>query len=96
MDTIIKKIGHQKQSYCYSEKENKDDLLICTMNKDHTIMPSIVIGTYPLKEVKEKVTAGSLVALPMNAKTLEELSSIIHYIESKGYTIVSLQEHLEE
>ncbi len=96
MDTIIKKIGKQKQSYCYSEKENKDDLLICAMNKNHTIMPSIVIGNYPLKEIKEKLTAGSLIALPMSAKTLEELSSILHYIESKGYTITSLGEHIEE
>ena len=96
MDTIIKKIGKQKQSYCYSEKENKDDLIICAMNKDHTIMPSIKTSSYPAKEVKEQVTSGSIISLPMNNEVLEQLSTIIHYIESKGYQIETLENHLSE
>lgn len=96
MDTIIKKVGKQKTSYCYSEKENLEDLSICAINKNYTIMPDIVVSSYPLKEVKEKLQAGSIISLPMNNKTLEELSAMIHYIETKGYTITTLQEHLSE
>ncbi len=96
MDTIIKKLGKQKQSYCYMEEEKEDDLMICMMNKDHTIMPSIKVQNYPLKEVKEQLKAGSIISFPMNSKTLDELSSIISYIESKGYTIELLKTHLEE
>lgn len=96
MDTIIKKIGKQKQSYCYSEKENEDDLLICAMNKDYTVMPSIKLSSYPAKEIKEKVTSGSIISLPMTKEVLEQLSTIIHYIESKGYQIEPLETHLSE
>lgn len=96
MDTIIKKIGKQKQSYCYSEIENEDDILICAMNKDHTIMPSIKVSSYPAKEVKEQVTSGSIISLPMNKEVLEQLSTIIHYVESKGYQIETLENHLSE
>ncbi len=96
MDTIIKKLGKQKQSYCYMEEKKEDDLMICMMNKDYTIMPNIRIQNYPLKEIKEQLQAGSIISLPMNQKVLEELSSIISYIESKGYTIELLKTHLEE
>lgn len=96
MDTIIKKVGKQKNSYCYSENENLKDLEICALHKDHTIMPSIVVKSYPSKEVKEQLEPGGIIALPINDTVLNELSTIIRYIESKGYKIVNLKEHLTE
>lgn len=96
MDTIIKRVGNQKQSYCYQEEENEDDLLICSANKDYTIMPTMKVKNYPTKEIKELLTSGSIISLPMNQTVLEELSTIIHMIESKGYQITTLEEHLTE
>ena len=96
MDTIIKKVGKQKNSYCYSEEENLQDLEVCALNRDHTIMPSIVIQNYPSKEVKEQLEPGSIIAFPINDTVIQELSTIIRYVESKGYKIVNLKEHLTE
>lgn len=96
MDTIIKKVGKQKNSYCYSEEENLQDLEVCALNRDHTIMPSIVIQNYPSKEVKEQLEPGSIIAFPINNTVIQELSTIIRYVESKGYKIVNLKEHLTE
>ncbi len=96
MDTIIKKVGKQKNSYCYSEEENLQDLEVCALNHNHTIMPSIVIQNYPSKEVKEQLEPGSIIAFPINDTVIQELSTIIRYVESKGYKIVNLKEHLTE
>lgn len=96
MDTIIKKVGKQKNSYCYSEEENLQDLEVCALNHNHTIMPSIVIQNYPSKEVKEQLEPGSIIAFPINNTVIQELSTIIRYVESKGYKIVNLKEHLTE
>ena len=96
MDTIIKKVGNQKISYCYSEIENLNDLDLCALHKNYTIMPTIVIKSYPYKEVKDQLTAGSIISLPINDTVITELQSIIRFIESKGYTIHTLEEHLKE
>lgn len=96
MDTIIKKIGKQKVSYCYTEKENSEILDVCSMNLDYTILPSYVISNNPLKEIREQVSGGSIIAMPVNNMVIEELPLMIRYIESRGYTLTTLDEHLKE
>ena len=96
IDTIIKKIGKQKTSYCYNEKEDKTTLSACSLNKDYTIRPNIITDKNPLKTIKENLTSGSLISIKINNDTEEELKLIINYINSKGYKIVNLEEHLKE
>lgn len=96
MDTIIKKIGNQKVSFCYNEKPNKKALQVCAMNKNYTVRPTLIVDQYPLTEVKEKLTAGSIIALPINDTVIRELPVIIEYIKGKGYKIENLYHHLEE
>lgn len=96
MDTIIKKIAKQRISYCYTEEENEDTLEICSMNHDYTIMPSYVVQNYPLKEIKQALEAGSIISLSINDTMIQELPVVIRYIQSKGYTISTLSDHLHE
>ncbi len=96
MDTIIKKIGKQKTSYCYNEKEDKSALSICSLNKDYTIRPNIITNKNPLKKIKESLSSGSIISMKINSETEEQLKLIINYINSKGYKIVNLEEHLKE
>lgn len=96
MDTIIKKIAKQRISYCYTEEENEETLQICSMNHDYTIMPSYVVQNYPLKEIKENLEAGSIISLSINDTMIQELPVIVRYIQSKGYTISTLSDHLHE
>ena len=96
MDTIIKKIAKQRISYCYTKEENDEILQICSMNHDYTIMPSYVVQNYPLKEVKQVLAAGSIISLSINDTMIQELPVIIRYIQSKGYTISTLSDHLSE
>ncbi len=96
MDTIIKRIGKQKIGYCYAEKENEDSLKVCSLNKNYTIKPNIIIKDNYMKNIKEKITNGSIISFDMNNSLEQELPVIINYINSKGYSIVSLPKLLSE
>lgn len=96
VDTVIKRIAKQKKGYCYTETKNEDVLKLCSVNKNYTILPSIIAKEYPYKTIKERITPGSLIALEINELTLSELPSIIKYLESKDYKITSLETHLSE
>lgn len=96
VDTIIKKVGNQKQGYCYSEADNEVALKICSLNKNFTIRPSIVVKEYPTLEVKEKLKSGAIISLPINGVVEKELSSIIDLVYSKGLVIENLNKLLKE
>ena len=93
-NVYLKKI--QDTSYCYTEKENKETLDICTLNKNQTIMPSIkVIGSIN-DDFKKELKNGSIIAIEPNDTTMNELPILINYIKSKGFDIVTLKTLLQE
>ena len=49
-----------------------------------------------MKNIKEKITNGSIISFDMNNSLEQELPVIINYINSKGYSIVSLPKLLSE
>lgn len=96
MDTIIKRLTHKKFSYCYSEQENKLYLDICNMYKNYTIKPSFIIEKDPYSTIKKEATAGSIISMKVTEQSIDQLSSILTYLNNKGYKVVTLTEHLEE
>ncbi len=96
MDTFIKQVGKQKIGYCYNEVADLTALQLCALSNNYTIRPSIIVKHYPLKEIKEQVTAGSIISMPINQTVEKELPSILSYILSKGYKIENLENHLSE
>ncbi|MCI9435449.1 MAG: polysaccharide deacetylase family protein [Bacilli bacterium] len=96
MDTIIKRLSHEKYGFCYSEEDNSDNLKLCAMNNNFTIKPSIIVKNYPLKEIKKSITNGSIISIPINKNVEQELSAVISYINSRGLEIVTLKELLKE
>lgn len=95
INNILKKLGKQHQNYCY-KTENIDDLKTCSLQKNYTIKPNIVIKNNPLTEIKKNISSGSLIELEINDKTNNELDLIIKYIKSKGYKLENLQNHINE
>lgn len=95
-NNIINRTGIQKEKYCYAEKENKKNLSICKKTKAYTIMPNIITKNNPLKEIKSKISNGSLIVLNINKTTEKQLDLIIKYIKSKGYIIDNLQSNISE
>lgn len=96
MNTIISRIGNQKIGYCYTEKQDKAVLENCKLQKKYTILPNLIAKEHPLMSVKEEIQPGSMISLPVNQVVEEQLTTIIRYIKSKGYKIVTLTELLEE
>lgn len=96
MDTILKRIGKQKQGYCYADKENTENLEICALNKNYTIKPGLILNNNYVKNIKENLTNGSIIALEINNSLNKELPIMINYILSKGYNIENLNELLDE
>lgn len=96
MNNIIKILGKQKYTYCYTEEENETNLKSCAIQKSYTIKPNIITKKEPLIEIKKNITSGSLIAMPINKETNEQLELIIKYIKTKGYNIENIQTHLSE
>lgn len=96
IDTIIKKIGKQKQSFCYSEKKDKTVTDVCHLYQDITIVPNIIIEENPFTEIQKQLTSGSFIALEVNEKVEQELAMLIRYIQSRGYRLENLQNHIIE
>lgn len=96
MDTIIKRLSHEKYGFCYSEEENLDNLKICSMNNNFTIKPNIIVKSNPLGEIKENLSNGSIISLPVNKLVDSQLLSIINYINSRGIEIVTVKELIRE
>lgn len=96
IDTIIKRVGGQKQSYCLVEKENKKALSTCKLQKDYTIYPNIIMKENPYLELTEQVESGSIILMRLDAQVKKELPLMITYLKQKGYEIVNLEQLLEE
>lgn len=93
---ILKSLTDNKAKYCYSEEEDKDIIEVCEKNKMHSIIPTIITSNFPYNDIKNNVTSGSMISLTNNIGTVRELSSIINYLNQKGYKILLLEDLLDE
>lgn len=96
MDTIIKKVGGQKDSYCFANKLDKKSLDICKLQKDYTIYPEMILKDNPYTEMSEQVKNGSIIAMNITSKVEKELPMMIRFLKQKGYDVVNLKTLLEE
>ena len=55
MNNIIKILGKQKYTYCYTEEENETNLKSCAIQKSYTIKPNIITKKEPLIEIKKNI-----------------------------------------
>lgn len=96
LDATIKKISKQKNGYCYTENESKSIRSVCSMSSNYTIIPSLVVNSNPMITIKQNIKAGDFISLPVCSEVEQELALIISFIQSKGYSIESLSNHLRE
>lgn len=88
-NTIINRVSNNKSVYCLSKEKNIEVLNICNKNKMYVVIPN-VIGDY--YEIKSNISNGSIILL----NNINNLEVVIKYINSKGYSIVSLDKLLAE
>lgn len=96
LDNKIKKVSGQSRGYCYHKIDNDEALMLCAMNSNYSIKPSIEVLSNPSITVKEKLSAGDLIGLDITDELVSELPVILTFINSKGYKIATLGEHVQE
>lgn len=94
--TILQSITNVKGKYCYAEYDQKEVLELCEKEKMHTIIPTVLAKNYPYSIVKNKLTKGSIIGLKVTNTVKKELSTILNYINQKGYKIDTLEILLNE
>lgn len=83
-------------SYCYNPTMDDNYLMTCYDKSLITISPKNSITKQPLLNVKYELEPGKLLVFEINDSLILELPNIINYIESRGYKIANLKEHLSE
>ena len=91
----LKSIGIDNY-YCYNLNYNDNFLESCKIKKKHTVVSKQLINSQPLKNVKKELKAGQIFTFTITDELINELPNIISYIESRGYTIANLEDHLSE
>ena len=94
--SYLESVTKRSPRYCYSEVENPDVLNLCSKLKMHTIKPYIRIEENLLKEVKSSLSNSIIISIKSSSSNISELSSVIDYVISKGYDIVSLDNLISE
>lgn len=96
LDNKLKKVSGQNTGYCYHNNENDEALILCAMNNNYSIKPSLIVNDNPTITIKENIVQGDLIALKVNDTLIKELPIIINFIKTKGFDIVTLDTHLQE
>lgn len=94
--SYLESVTKRSPKYCYSEVENSDVLNLCSKLKMHTIKPYIRIDDNLLKEVKSSLSNSIIISIKSSSSNVSQLSSVIDYVISKGYDIVSLDNLISE
>ncbi len=92
----LKNTTGQQSHYCYADYDNKTVIELCSKLKLHTITPTIKITNTPFQDIKTKLQNGAIISFPINTTIELELKTVVNYIQSKGYDIVTLQTLLSE
>lgn len=95
-NNLIERINYNNPKMCYLEEEDINTLNLCSLNKMHTIIPSIIVKNNPLSEIKSQIEKGSLISFDINSTTENQLNLVINYINQKGYKIDTISNHLKE
>jgi len=93
LDNIIKRVSKEEISYCI--KVDEEHLNKCSQNKNYTISAPIIVKN-PLISTKAILTNGSIIIYKINDNLEKELPLIINYIYSKGITMDTLKNLLQE
>lgn len=92
--TQMIKILPQKKLYCFNNIKDAKFKKMCMDNNYYSILKEKIITKDYLQNVKRNLANGEFVTLKGSYEN--ELTSVINYIYSKGYSILNLDEMLDE
>ena len=89
----IDNLSNQNNIYCFNKDLNDDFKDECA-NKNALTINSNVINNNYLSNVKKQLQSGRIIVF--NGNVTNDINTIINYIESKGFKVSSLDNHLNE
>ncbi len=89
MNTIITKVGKQKQIFCYQNVKK------CKSINGYTIKGSFIDNNY-YSNLKKELKSGAIITFKADKQLINNLDYMIKYVLKKGYTISNLFEHIKE
>lgn len=82
--------------YCLVKDKDSEVIEVCSNNRLHTILPSLIISNDLYNKIKNNLSNGLIILFNLNNKNISELKIVSDFINSKGYKIVSLEKLLKE
>ena len=95
-NNLITRISNNEANLCLDSTMSNQIIDLCSKNNLYTITPSIVAEKNTYKIIKENLSSGSLILLNKNKETINNLNTIIDYIEGKGLIIEGLSRLITE
>lgn len=95
-NNLITRISKNEANLCLDSTMSNQIIDLCSKNNLYTITPSIVAEKNTYKTIKENLSSGSLILLNKNKETINNLNTIIDYIEGKGLIIGGLSRLITE
>lgn len=95
-NNLIERITKQETNFCLVKKKNDKTLDLCFENNMFTIFPNIIVKDNLFNEVKNNISSGSIILIPMDSRSINSLEITIDYIKAKGLEISYLSNLLDE
>ena len=93
MNTIITKVGKQKNIYClYNNKKTIDK---CVSIDGYTIKGITIDNNY-YSNIKDNLRSGAIFTFKVKDNLINNLNLIINFIIKKGYIIENIDKHVQE
>lgn len=89
----INSLSNQDNIYCFNKDLNNEFKSECANKNALTINSNIISNNY-LSNVKKQLQSGKIFVF--NGNVTNDINTIINYIESKGFKVSSLDNHLSE
>ncbi len=95
-NNLITRISNNVAMLCLDSTMSNDVITLCSDNNLYTITPSIVAETNAYKTIKENISSGSIILISTTKENINNLNTIIDYIEGKGLKIDGLSKLITE
>ena len=95
-NNLITRISNNSAIFCLDSTMSNDVISLCSDNDLYTITPSMVIEKNLYKSIKDNLSSGSIVLIDINKDNINNLNTVIEYIEGKGLMIAGLSKHITE
>jgi len=91
--SYLESITGKRPSYCFTSEDNILLLNICSANKMHTIKSKIYSRDL-LRNIRKDLVNSMII--PIKDISIDELSTLVDYLQKKGYSFVSVKELFSE